>query len=56
MPAIVISVILYLFPKEVIARMLLVLFRRLAKSTEWTTVDDELVSILERHLKEEANE
>jgi hypothetical protein len=56
MPAFLVALIIYLFPKEVVAKMILVLFRRLAKSTEWTTIDDDLVAILERHLKEEAGE
>ena len=56
MPAFALALVIYMFPKEVVAEMLLVLFRRMAKSTKWTTVDDDLVGILERHLKEEANE
>lgn len=56
MPALIVAVLLYLFPKEVVAKMLLVLFRRMAKSTEWTTIDDEFVAILEKHLKEETGE
>lgn len=53
MPALIVAVLLYLFPKEVIAKMLLILFKRLAASTEWTTIDDEFVKVLEDHLKEE---
>lgn len=53
MPAFLAALIFYLFPKEVVARMLLVLFRRLAKSTKWTTIDDEFLLILEKHLGEE---
>lgn len=56
MPAFVLALVIYLFPKEVVAKMLLVLFRRMAKSTKWTTIDDEFVTILEKHLKEEAGE
>ena len=56
MPAFVLALVIYMFPKEVVAKMLLVLFRRMAKSTKWTTVDDELVAILEGYLKGEAKE
>ena len=56
MPAFALALVIYMFPKEVIAKMLLVLFRRMAKSSKWTTVDDELVVILERYLKGETNE
>lgn len=48
MPALVIAVLLYLFPKEVVAEMILVLLRKLAKSTDWTEVDDELVAVVEK--------
>lgn len=48
MPALIIAVLLYLFPKEVLAEMILVLLRKLAKSTEWTEVDDELVAVVEK--------
>lgn len=48
MPALIIAVLLYLFPKEVLAEILLVLLRKLAKSTEWTEVDDELVAVVEK--------
>lgn len=48
MPALIIAVLLYLFPKEVLAEMILVLLRKLSKSTEWTEVDDELVAVVEK--------
>lgn len=46
MPAFVVALLIYLFPKEVVAEMLIVLFKKLAASTTWTTTDDELVEIL----------
>lgn len=55
MPALVIAVLLYLFPKEVVAEMLLVLLRKLAKSTDWTEVDDELVAVVERRFSKVAS-
>jgi hypothetical protein len=51
MPALVVGLLLYMFPKEVLAKMLLLLMKKLAVSTEWTEVDDELVKILEDRLK-----
>lgn len=55
MPALVAALLVYLFPKEVLAKLLLILFRRLAKCTKWTTIDDEFLAVMEKHLGEESN-
>lgn len=51
MYAIAVSTLLYLFPPKVIAKLLVVLMRRLATLSSWTKVDDELVDILEERVK-----
>ena len=56
MPAFVVALLLYLFPKEVVAEMLVVLFKRLAQATTWTTADDELVSVLAKRFIPEEKE
>ena len=55
MPALLVGVLLYLFPKEVVARMLLVLLKRLAASTHWTEIDDELVKVVEDRFPKEVS-
>lgn len=50
MPAFVVALLIYLFPKEVVAEMLVILFRKLAKATTWTDTDDELVAVLSKRL------
>lgn len=50
----IVSVVLYLFPPKVIAKFLVILMGRLAKSTYWTKVDDEFVAVLEARLSEGA--
>ncbi len=47
-----IAVIAYLFPARVVAKMVVMLFKRVAVKTKWTKADDELVAILEERLKE----
>lgn len=48
-----ISVLVYLFPTRVVAKVIVMLFKKIAKKTKWTTTDDELVAILEERLKED---
>ena len=56
MPAFVVALLIYLFPKEVVAEMLVVLFKKLAKATTWTTTDDELVEVLSKRFSPEEGE
>lgn len=56
MPAFVVALLIYLFPKEVVAEMLVVLFKRLAQATTWTTADDELVDVLAKRFTPEGKE
>ena len=53
MYAIAVSTLLYLFPPKVIAKLLVVLMRRLATLSSWTKVDDEFVGILEERVRED---
>lgn len=43
----IISVLLYMFPPKVVAKMIVVLFNKLAESTKWTNVDDKLAKVVE---------
>ncbi len=56
MPAFIVALLIYLFPKEVVAEMLVVLFKRLASATTWTTADDELVEVLAKRFSPEEKE
>jgi hypothetical protein len=56
MYAFAVSVLLYLFPPQVVAKLIVALFKRLAKSTRWTTVDDELAGIVEKSVTKEASD
>lgn len=56
MPAFIVALLIYLFPKEVVAEMLVVLFKRLASATTWTTTDDELVEVLAKRFSPEEKE
>lgn len=47
MYAFIVSILLYMFPPQVVAKMIVTLFNKLAKSTKWTKVDDELAKIVE---------
>lgn len=47
MPAFLVGLILYMFSYEVVAKMLVILFKRLADATTWTEVDNDLVRVLE---------
>ena len=53
MYALAVSVLLYLFPPKVIAKLLVVLMRRLATLSSWTKVDDDFVDILEERVRED---
>lgn len=48
MPAFLVGLLLYMFPYEVVAKMLIILFRKLADATQWTEVDNQLVAVLEQ--------
>lgn len=45
-----VSVLLYLFPPKVVAKLIVVLFEKLAVSTKWTKVDDKLVAVIKDHV------
>lgn len=47
MPAFLVAVLLYLFPKEVVAKFIVILFKKLASMTEWTQVDDDMAKAME---------
>lgn len=47
MHAFIVSVFLYMFPPKVVAKMIVILFNKLAKSTHWTKVDDKLAKVIE---------
>lgn len=48
MHAFIVSVLLYMFPPQTVAKLIVVLFKKLASSTEWTKVDDDLVAVIEK--------
>ena len=52
----IVSILLYMFPPKVVAKMLIVIFKRLAENTRWTKVDDTLVKIVEKSLTEEVKD
>lgn len=47
----VIGIIAYMFPPEVVAKVAVMLFKKVASKTTWTDADDELAKILEDRLK-----
>ena len=55
MHAFLVSVFLFMFPPQTVAKMIVVLFRKLAKSTKWTTVDDDLADVVEKGVTKEAS-
>ena len=50
MPVYLAGLLMYLFPYEVVAKMLVILLRKLASATTWTDTDDKLVAVLEERL------
>lgn len=53
MHAFIISVFLYMFPPQVVAKLIIILFDRLAKCTKWTTIDDEFSKVVKDKIGED---
>lgn len=47
-----IGLVAYMFPPQVVAKIAVMLFKKVAEKTPWTDADDELAKILEDRLKE----
>lgn len=46
----VVGLLAYMFPYEVLAKIIVLLLERLAKATTFTKVDDKVVNIMKAHL------
>ena len=46
----VVGLLAYMFPYEVLAKIIVLLLERLAEATTFTTVDDKVVSVMKAHL------